>query len=100
MSTSSDTSAHDRALRNADVLDNAVYASLTGSHTHLARRHGRAVRYLGEVSPFAALPTSPAATIGATLPPSSTIQRAWRLPRLAPRPRRIGRSWCGSRAFK
>jgi len=59
MSTSSDTSAHDRALRNADVLDNAVYASLTGSHTHLARRHGRAVRYLGEVSPFAALPDEP-----------------------------------------
>jgi ribosomal protein S18 acetylase RimI-like enzyme len=59
MSTSSDTSAHDRAPRNADVLDNAVYASLTGPHAHLARRHGRAVRYLGEVSPFAALPDEP-----------------------------------------
>lgn len=42
-----------------DVLDNAVYASLTGPHAHLARRHGRAVRYLGEVSPFAALPDEP-----------------------------------------
>jgi ribosomal protein S18 acetylase RimI-like enzyme len=59
MSTSSDASADDRALRNTDVLDNAVYASLTGPHAHLARHRGRAVRYLGEVSPFAALPAEP-----------------------------------------
>jgi ribosomal protein S18 acetylase RimI-like enzyme len=49
----------DPALRNTDVLDNAVYASLTGPHAHLARRRGRAVRYLAEVSPFAALPDEP-----------------------------------------
>jgi ribosomal protein S18 acetylase RimI-like enzyme len=49
----------ERAPRNTDVLDNAVYASLTGPHAHLARRRGRAVRYLGEVSPFAALPDEP-----------------------------------------
>lgn len=59
MSTSSDASANDRALRNTDVLDNAVYASLTGPHAHLARSRGRAVRYLAEVSPFAALPDEP-----------------------------------------
>jgi predicted GNAT family acetyltransferase len=52
-------STNDRAPRNTDVLDNAVYASLTGPHAHLARRRGRAVRYLGEVSPFAALPDEP-----------------------------------------
>jgi predicted GNAT family acetyltransferase len=51
--------ANDRTLRNTDVLDNAVFASLTGPHAHLARGRGRAVRYLAEVSPFAALPDEP-----------------------------------------
>jgi len=50
---------NERAPRDTDVLDSAVYASLTGPHAHLARRRGRAVRYLGEVSPFAALPDEP-----------------------------------------
>ncbi|KAA0081262.1 GNAT family N-acetyltransferase [Mycolicibacterium sp. P9-64] len=59
MSTSSDCPADDPALRKAHVLDNAVFAALTGPHAHLARSRGRAVRYLGEVSAFAALPDEP-----------------------------------------
>jgi predicted GNAT family acetyltransferase len=50
---------NDRTPRDSHVLDNAVYASLTGPHAHLARRQGRAVRYLGEISPFAAVPDDP-----------------------------------------
>lgn len=42
-------------------LDNPVYASLTGVHAGFARTRGRAVRYQGEVSPFAALPDQPGA---------------------------------------
>lgn len=37
------------------VLDNAVWESLTGYHARFAERHGRAVRYLPDVGPFAAL---------------------------------------------
>jgi ribosomal protein S18 acetylase RimI-like enzyme len=34
------------------VLDDPVWASLTGPHAHLAERHGKAARYLPGVSPF------------------------------------------------
>lgn len=37
------------------VLDNPVWASLTGHHARLAQRHGRAARYLPGVSPFVAI---------------------------------------------
>jgi ribosomal protein S18 acetylase RimI-like enzyme len=34
------------------VLDNPVWAALTGPHAHLAERHGGAVRYPADLSPF------------------------------------------------
>ncbi|HEV2635858.1 MAG TPA: GNAT family N-acetyltransferase [Actinocrinis sp.] len=37
------------------VLDQAVWASLTGPHARLAERHGRAARYQTDVAGFAAL---------------------------------------------
>ena len=37
------------------VLDNPVWASLTGRHAHLAERHGLAARYQPDVAPFVAL---------------------------------------------
>jgi predicted GNAT family acetyltransferase len=46
-------SERDRAV---DVLDNPAYAALTGPQAHLARRSGRAVRFLDDVSPFMAFP--------------------------------------------
>jgi GNAT superfamily N-acetyltransferase len=42
------------------TLDNPVLASLTGPHQHFAERHGQAVRYLPDVSPFLAI-ASPSA---------------------------------------
>jgi ribosomal protein S18 acetylase RimI-like enzyme len=38
------------------VLDNPVWAALTGPHAPLAERHGQAARYPGDVTPFAAVP--------------------------------------------
>ncbi|MGG7575875.1 GNAT family N-acetyltransferase [Streptomyces sirii] len=45
------------------VLDNAVWAALTGPHARFAERFGRAARYPLDVSPFTALadPTAPGA---------------------------------------
>ena len=40
-----------------DVLDNPVWASLTGSHAHLAEVVGQAARYPAEISPFSAVRT-------------------------------------------
>jgi ribosomal protein S18 acetylase RimI-like enzyme len=40
-------------------LDNPVRSSLTGPHAGFAQRHGRALRYPADVSPFAALPDRP-----------------------------------------
>jgi ribosomal protein S18 acetylase RimI-like enzyme len=37
------------------VLDNPVWAALTGPHAHLAERTGQAARYPADVSPFVAL---------------------------------------------
>lgn len=37
------------------VLDSVTWASLTGPHARFAERHGRAIRYQPEVSPFVAL---------------------------------------------
>lgn len=37
------------------VLDSVTWAALTGPHARFAERHGRAVRYRPDVSPFAAL---------------------------------------------
>ena len=37
------------------VLDNPVWAALTGPHAHLAERHGGAVRYHADLSPFHAI---------------------------------------------
>lgn len=37
------------------VLNNPVWATLTGPHSHLAERNGSAARYRADVSPFAAL---------------------------------------------
>ncbi|MEU6343986.1 GNAT family N-acetyltransferase [Streptomyces sp. NPDC046977] len=36
-------------------LDNPAWASLTGAHARFAERHGRAARYPGDMSPFAAV---------------------------------------------
>ncbi|GAA0411045.1 GNAT family N-acetyltransferase [Microbispora corallina] len=41
------------------LLDNPAWASLTGPHAHFAERHGNAVRYPDDVSPFYALPDDP-----------------------------------------
>jgi ribosomal protein S18 acetylase RimI-like enzyme len=44
--------------RTADshgVLDRVTWASLTGPHARFAERHGRAIRYQPDVSPFVAL---------------------------------------------
>ena len=38
--------------RSADLLDNTVWAALTGPHRRFAQRHGRAVRYHPDVAPF------------------------------------------------
>ncbi|GAA0443751.1 hypothetical protein Acor_27550 [Acrocarpospora corrugata] len=43
----------------SEVLDNPVWASLLGAHAHLAERHGGALRYPLDVSPFLALPSEP-----------------------------------------
>ena len=45
------------------ILDNPVWAALTGPQAGLAERHGRSARYPAEVNPFAALadPADPAA---------------------------------------
>jgi ribosomal protein S18 acetylase RimI-like enzyme len=40
-------------------LDNPVWAALLGTQAHLAERHGQAVRYPADVSPFAGLPEEP-----------------------------------------
>src|ERR1700729_1592487 len=37
-------------------LDNPVWAALLGPQAHLAERHGQAVRYPADVSPFGGLP--------------------------------------------
>jgi ribosomal protein S18 acetylase RimI-like enzyme len=42
-----------------DPLDNAVWHALHGGHADLAERRGRAARYPGAVSVFAALPDRP-----------------------------------------
>ncbi|MEU7467525.1 GNAT family N-acetyltransferase [Streptomyces sp. NPDC044984] len=42
-----------------DQLDNPALTSLTGPHARFAERRGRVLRYLPEVSPFAALPDAP-----------------------------------------
>jgi ribosomal protein S18 acetylase RimI-like enzyme len=49
------------------VLDNPVYASLTGPHAGFAERKGRAVRYPTDVTPFLALPDDADATDWADL---------------------------------
>ena len=40
-------------------LDNPVWAALLGPQAHLAQRHGQAVRYPADVSPFAGLADEP-----------------------------------------
>lgn len=49
------------------TLDNPVWASLTGPHRRFAERHGGAVRYLPEVSPFLGLSSAAAWPDVATL---------------------------------
>jgi ribosomal protein S18 acetylase RimI-like enzyme len=46
-------------MTNAHPLDNPVLAGLLGPHASLAERHGAALRYQPEVSPFLALPDLP-----------------------------------------
>jgi predicted GNAT family acetyltransferase len=45
-------------VSSAAGLDNPAYAALTGPQSHLARRSGRAVRFLDDVSPFLAFPAA------------------------------------------
>ncbi len=48
------------ALRvTGHVLDNPTYAALLGPHAHFAERHGRALSYPEDVSPWQALPDEP-----------------------------------------
>lgn len=42
------------------LLDNPVYASLSGPHAGIAQACGRALRYPADVAPFIALPSRPA----------------------------------------
>ena len=42
------------------LLDNPVYASLSGPHAGIAQARGRALRYPADVAPFIALPSRPA----------------------------------------
>jgi GNAT superfamily N-acetyltransferase len=46
---------------SAHPLDNPAMAALLGPHAYLAERHGVALRYPAEVSPFVALPDQPGA---------------------------------------
>jgi ribosomal protein S18 acetylase RimI-like enzyme len=58
MTTGEISSLRDRgqAAGAGHVLDRPAWSALVGGpHAHLAERHGRAVRYRPEVSPFAAL---------------------------------------------
>jgi hypothetical protein len=43
------------------LLDNPVYAALSGAHARFAQVGGRARRYPVDVAPFFALPSQPAA---------------------------------------
>lgn len=84
--------------RDDILLENPVYASLTGPHARFAVRSGRALRYEDDVAPFTALPTYPtsadwidalelippgtgAALVndGALLPASLTVVRTFEL---------------------
>jgi ribosomal protein S18 acetylase RimI-like enzyme len=49
----------DAQLSTPHPLDNPVWWSLTGAHAHLAERRGNALRYVADVSPFAAVPDEP-----------------------------------------
>ena len=49
------------------VLDNAIHASLSGPHAHLAERRGSALRYPVAMSPLMALPHCPVTTDWADL---------------------------------
>jgi ribosomal protein S18 acetylase RimI-like enzyme len=44
---------------DADILDNAIWASLTGPHRHFAEVRGQAARYPLDVSPFVAIAPDP-----------------------------------------
>ncbi|GGO28673.1 GNAT family N-acetyltransferase [Microbispora bryophytorum] len=46
-------------MSDRHLLDNPVWASLTGPHARFAERHGGALRYPDDVSPFFALPDDP-----------------------------------------
>jgi ribosomal protein S18 acetylase RimI-like enzyme len=52
--TSSDETTGDETT-TSHVLDRSAWESLTGPHAAFAERHGRAIRYQPDVSPFAAL---------------------------------------------
>lgn len=51
----SDSGAEPLAAGAPHPLDNPVWFALTGAHARFAERHGRAVRYPGDMSPFASL---------------------------------------------
>ncbi|MDX3073689.1 GNAT family N-acetyltransferase [Streptomyces sp. NPDC088354] len=51
----SDSGAEPLAAAAPHPLDNPVWFALTGAHARFAERHGRAVRYPGDMSPFASL---------------------------------------------
>lgn len=42
-----------------EPLDNPVFSALSTAHAAIAQRHGRALRYPADVSPFMALPSQP-----------------------------------------
>ncbi|MBP2707691.1 GNAT family N-acetyltransferase [Microbispora sp. RL4-1S] len=59
------------------LLDNPVWASLTGPHARFAEGHGGALRYPDDVSPFYALPGDPSPTdwddLAALAGPGATV---------------------------
>lgn len=76
------------------LLDNPVYAALSGPHARFAQASGRALRYPADVAPFLALPTEPAepdwrsaadlvppGTQAAIIAPSAPVPKSWQTTR-------------------
>jgi hypothetical protein len=63
-------------------LDNPVWSALTGPQSALGERSGRAVRYLPDISPFAALPSGAGdadwAALGELAGPAAGVVLTWR----------------------
>lgn len=74
--------SHDRSATLSDsILDNPVWAALTGPHERFAERHGRAARYLPDASPFVAIPDESAwPDLAALVGPGTVVVVATNVP--------------------